>query len=142
MNELIVAETQIIKTEVPRFPGDWSLQETIDKLKRPLPSSLLKTKKMGNKDITYIPWYVVNRILDKYCPGWTWEVKEIKTTEKWLFLTGRLTIVTSEGTIYREATGSEKLDCSSYGDPSSNAESMALRRCCARFGLGLYLYDK
>ncbi|QYO62305.1 hypothetical protein [Leptolyngbya sp. 7M] len=29
-----------------------------------------------------------------------------------------------------------------YGDPSSNAESMAFRRAAARFGLGLYLYSK
>jgi hypothetical protein len=29
-----------------------------------------------------------------------------------------------------------------YGDPSSNAESMAFRRAAARFGLCLNLYDK
>jgi hypothetical protein len=28
-----------------------------------------------------------------------------------------------------------------YGDPSSNAESMAFRRACANFGLGLDLYE-
>lgn len=56
----------------------------------------------------------------------------------------------------REATGTEELkelttDKTTgetitrelaYGDPSSNAESMAFRRAAARFGLGLYLYDK
>jgi hypothetical protein len=47
-----------------------------------------------------------------------------------------------EGIIYREATGQEEGDCGSYGDPSSNAESMALRRAAAKFGLALYLYDK
>ena len=59
-----------------------------------------------------------------------------------LFLVGRLTIPTCKGNIYREATGTEELACSSYGDPSSNAESMAFRRAAARFGLGLYLYKK
>jgi len=29
-----------------------------------------------------------------------------------------------------------------YGDPSSNAESMAFRQATAKFGLGLYLYEK
>ncbi len=29
-----------------------------------------------------------------------------------------------------------------YGDPSSNAESMAFRRAAAKFGLGLYFYSK
>ncbi|WLT40311.1 hypothetical protein NON20_24525 (plasmid) [Synechocystis sp. B12] len=37
----------------------------------------------------------------------------------------------------RQATGTEDIDCNSYGDPSSNAEAMALRRCCAKFGLGV-----
>jgi hypothetical protein len=29
-----------------------------------------------------------------------------------------------------------------YGDPSSNAESMALRRAASKFGLARYLYDE
>ena len=69
-----------------------------------------------------------------------------------IFLTGRLTIPTAEGNVYREATGTEELKRTdretgepielAYGDPSSNAESMALRRAAAKFGLGLYLYNK
>jgi hypothetical protein len=47
-----------------------------------------------------------------------------------------------EGVVYREATGQEEEETTSYGDSSSNAESMALRRAAAKFGLGLYLYDK
>lgn len=65
-----------------------------------------------------------------------------------LFLVGRLTIITTEGHISREATGTELLKQTdgeselAYGDPSSNAESMAFRRAAAKFGLGLYLYSK
>lgn len=66
----------------------------------------------------------------------------METTHERIFLIGRLTIPTSEGKISREASGTELLNCSSYGDPSSNAESMAFRRACAKFGLGLYLYNK
>lgn len=68
-------------------------------------------------------------------------------------MVGRLTIPTSEGNIYREAAGTEELKRHTYdkkleryvdkeiayGDPSSNAESMAFCRCAARFGSGLYL---
>jgi hypothetical protein len=46
---------------------------------------------------------------------------------------------------YREATGTEEEpdeDEKMYGDPSSNAEAMALKRAAAKFGLGLYLYQK
>jgi hypothetical protein len=57
-------------------------------------------------------------------------------------MTVRLTIQCAEGTVYREATGQEDETLDSYGDSSSNAESMALRRASAKFGLGLALYDQ
>ena len=59
-----------------------------------------------------------------------------------LFLIGRLSIPTAEGIIYCEATGTNSLKDTAYGDASSNAESMAFRRAAAKFGLALYLYDK
>ena len=59
-----------------------------------------------------------------------------------LFLVGRLTLVTAEGKVYQEATGTEELECNLFGDPSSNAESMALRRAAAKFGLALDLYKR
>jgi len=111
-------------------------------LSRPIPNSMLRVKEIKGNKITYLPWYVANQILNKYCPGWSWEVTKIETTNDRVFIVGRLTIPTSEGNVYREATGTESLDCSSYGDPSSNAESMSFRRCAAKFGLGLYLYQK
>lgn len=154
----------------PTAPREWTISQIQAALSRPLPRSMLATRQQGGATLTYIPWHVANRILDKYCPGWTWEIQSITTTGDRLFLTGRLTIPTAEGNIYREATGTELLKndkpvlvgekpnrrpvvddlgrpvmeaCElAYGDPSSNAESMAFRRAAARFGLGLYLYDK
>ena len=126
----------------PTAPRQLTLSQIEEILSRPLPNTLLKSKKMGGKEITYIPWYAANRILSKYCPDWTWEITKFEVSSDRIFLIGRLTIPTSEGNVYREATGTERLDCSNYGDPSSNAESMAFRRACAKFGLGLYLYDK
>ena len=119
-----------------------SLSEIEEILSRPLPASLLKTKKLGGRQITYLSWYNAVKILSKYCPHWTWEITKFEISADRVFLVGRLTIPTSEGNVYREATGTERLDCSNYGDPSSNAESMAFRRASAKFGLGLYLYDK
>ena len=93
----------------------------------------------------------MNKVLDKYAIGWSWTITNILTTDDRIFLSGRLTIPTCDGDISREATGTEELKETTrdgeireraYGDPSSNAESMAFRRAAARFGLGLYLYDK
>lgn len=123
-------------------PRQLTLSQIEEILSRPLPASMLRTKTIKGNKITYLSWFDANRILSKYCPGWTWEITKFEISSDRAFLVGRLTIPTSEGNVYREATGTESLDCSSYGDPSSNAESMAFRRACAKFGLGLYLYDK
>lgn len=123
-------------------------------LSRPLPPKILETKKLGGAKITFISWKYLPIILDKYCRGWCWEIRMINTTEDRIFLVGRLTVPSADGLIYREATGTEclkeyKTDTVTgeviereiaYGDPSSNAESMAFRRACSKFGLGLYLY--
>lgn len=97
--------------------------------------------KSGNTKIIFIPWYNAVRYLDNFAPGWCYEVTKIHTDDKRIYVTARITIPCAEGLIYREATGTEVLNTSSWGDPSSNAESMALRRAAAKWGLGLYLYD-
>lgn len=134
----------------PSRPGEWSLSQIERVLSRPLPDNLLKTKTIKGSEIQYIPWHYVNWILSKYAPGFTWEIVRMEFTDSRIFLIGRLTIPTSEGNLYREASGSELLkDVDKngqpkeipYGDPVTNAESQAFRRCAARFGLGLTLYD-
>ncbi|AFY61170.1 hypothetical protein [Synechococcus sp. PCC 6312] len=138
----VVATTTGDQLEPPSAPGQWSLKQIQAALSRPLPQSLLSTRREGGKDLTYISWHCANRILDKYAPGWAWEITKLELADKALFMVGSLSIPCSDGLIVQCASRTESLDCSSYGDPSSNAESMAFRRACARFGLGLYLYDK
>jgi hypothetical protein len=148
--------TQTAQLIPPTSPGEWGIGEIIKALSRPLPDSMLDTRKQGGKQIPYIAWHTANKILDKYAPGWNWSIQKIETTSDRIFVVGRLSIPTAEGLVYREATGTEllkeeyfdkeegyrKIRELAYGDPTSNAESMAFRRAAARFGLGLYLYDK
>lgn len=132
----------------PSGPGEWSMRQIQEVLSRPLPAQLLSTRRQGGKEIPYLAWHTVVKILDKYAPGWSWEICRMGMTGDRLFLVGRLTVPTSDGHICREATGTELLKRNdddgeselAYGDPSSNAESMAFRRAAAKFGLGLYLY--
>ena len=136
----------------PQQPGEWTIAQITAALSRPLPKSITASRKQGGKEITFIPWHQVNRILDKYAIGWSWTIVTMTTTDARIFVTGRLTIPTSGGDVSRDAIGTEELKETNsktgevkeraYGDPSSNAESMAFRRAAARFGLGLYLYDK
>jgi hypothetical protein len=113
-------------------------------LNQPVDKALLKTKRVGKSQITYISWVDYCELLDRRCGlgGWSWDVVTLTTAGDRLFLTGKLTIIGEDGTLTMTATGCESLNCSSYGDPSSNAEAMALRRCCAKFGLSRELWIK
>lgn len=133
-----------------------TLAEIIQRLKDPVSQSLISQKKVGNSTIDYISWFDYCDLLDERVGlgQWQWEVIQMFTSENnkmvngnltpdnRLFITGKLTIFADDRTLSQMATGTEVLSCSSYGDPSSNAESMALRRACAKFGLARYLWDK
>lgn len=139
-------------------------------LSKPIPKKYLETRKQGGALLTYVPWFNVAKLLDKCAPGWQGEITKVHTTSDRLFLSYRLSIHAEEGIFTREAMGTEllkeekevligekphrrplkdefdrpvtELKELAYGDPSSNAESMAFRRAAAKFGLGLYLYER
>ena len=119
------------------------IAEILADLSKPIPSKYLDTRKQGGANLTYLPWYNAVKLLDRVTGGhWDYSVTNVTTTADRIILVARITIHAAEGAFFREGTGTELLDCGSYGDPSSNAESMALRRAAAKFGLGLYLYLK
>jgi Rad52/22 family double-strand break repair protein len=119
-----------------------SIVDIIRDLSKPVESRRLKQRTQGGKQLTYLPWYQIVRYLDHFAPGWSYEVRSITTVGNAVAVCVRITIPCLEGFIYREATGYEPLEVKGYGDPTSNAESMALRRAAAKFGLCLNLYDK
>lgn len=127
-------------------PGERSLAEIITDLSKPIHARHLKQKTKGGRSMDFIPWYYAIGYLDLYAPGWSYEIRQaVWSLEGRLILTVRITIPCAEGIFFREATGTEEEPEEGekmYGDPSSNAESMALRRAAAKFGLGLYLYRK
>jgi hypothetical protein len=123
-----------------------SISDIISDLSKPIKARHLKKKMRGGQVLDFIPWYHAVKYLDLHAPGWSYEVRNtVWNTEGRLVLTVRLSIPCLEGLVHREATGTEEEPEEGermYGDPSSNAESMALRRAAAKFGLGLYLYNK
>ena len=119
-----------------------SIRDIVKDLSKPVAKRHLRTRKQGGKELTYISWYDAVKYLDHYAPGWNYEVRSMNSVGGKLILTIRLSVPCLEGVVYREATGQEEEETTSYGDSSSNAESMALRRAAAKVGLGLYLYDK
>jgi hypothetical protein len=126
----------------PRPEHGRPIADIITDLSKPLPERFIQTRKQGNADLSYIPWHTAVKFLELYAPGWSYSISSINQIDTMLVLVARIKVPCAEGLVYREATGFEQVSTKGYGDPASNAESMALRRAAAKFGLGLYLYDK
>jgi hypothetical protein len=120
-------------------------QKTIDQIQvelaKPYPSRV-RTKRMGGKTISYYPWYEASSIFNAVTGG-KWDYKIVKQghNDKGKYeMTVGVTVYAADGTFYREGTGSEDSTTDSYGDPQSNAESMAIRRAFTKFQFGIHLY--
>ncbi|RDX84500.1 DNA repair RAD52-like protein 1, mitochondrial, partial [Mucuna pruriens] len=121
------------------------LSEILKELNKKVPDSLVKTRlEKDGFPIRYIPWHVVNRVLNLHAPEWSGEVRNItySADAKSVSVVYRVTLYGTDAEIFRESTGTASVDDTSYGDPVQKAEAMAFRRACARFGLGLHLYHE
>lgn len=135
-------ENDSLDVQLNHDEGLRSIRDIVKDLTKPVAKRHLRTRKQGGREILYLSWHDAIKYLDHYAPGWCYEVRSMNTVGGKLILTVRLSVPSAEGIVYREATGQEDEDLDAYGDSSSNAESMALRRAAAKFGLGLYLYDQ
>ncbi len=124
--------------------------EILEDFSKPIPSRFIKKKPVFSRrqgklvktgEVDYVSWSTYIRLLEYYAPGYDWEVRVQYLGERTV-VEGKLTIKAAEGEFIREATGQEDSEVDGYGDPVSNAEASALRRACAKFGLGLHLWDK
>ena len=130
--------------------GRRPLGDILKDFRQPIRPRHLESKPDGDGgELTFCPWYRVARYVDHYTKGhWSKDV-EVTTTSRRIFVTVTLTIDAADATVSRSATGTDTLfkveggekKPIPYGDPSSNAESMAFRRAAANFGLGLGLYE-
>lgn len=123
-------------------PGLRSIQQIIADLSKPVAPRHLKQRQQGGKTLSYIPWYNAVKYLDLHAPGWTYEIRSVTQVGENLVMTVRISVPCLEGIVFRESSALEPLSGTGYGDASTNAESAALRRAAAKFGLCLNLYDK
>ncbi|XP_028800405.1 DNA repair RAD52-like protein 1, mitochondrial [Neltuma alba] len=121
------------------------LSEILKELNKKVPDSLIKTRvEKDGFPVKYIPWHVVNRVMNLHATEWSGEVRNISYSAdgKTVSVVYRVTLYGTDAEIYRESTGTAAIDDTNFGDPVQKAEAMAFRRACARFGLGLYLYHE
>jgi hypothetical protein len=140
--ELTGSRNESAETEEKSKPGLRSIREIIKDLSKPIAQKHLRKRRQGGKEIIYLAWHDAVKYLDHFAPGWCYEIRSIDSVSGKLIMIVRLSIPSLEGVVYREATGQEDEDLETYGNSSSNSESMALRRAASKFGLGLYLYDQ
>jgi hypothetical protein len=120
-----------------------SIKDIIADLSKPVNPQRLKQRQQGGRTLDYLPWYQAVRYLDNYAPGWRYEIRSVGQIGDNLVMTVRVIIPCLEGEVWREASALEVIeDPKRYGDAATNAESAALRRAAAKFGLCLYLYDR
>ena len=117
------------------------IAEILSDLSQSIPSRFISTRRQGGAQIQYISWVNITKLLEYYAPGYDWNISITYTGDR-IYCIGKLTIKAAEGDFVREATGNEMADTDKFGDPSSNAEAMALRRAAAKFGLGRQLWEK
>ena len=113
--------------------------EILTDLRKPISPRFIKTKSINGRKIKFVSWYELNRLMDYFAPGFEFSATTSFDGTK-VCVVGQLTIKASEGDFTRSATGNENSNLEAYGDPYSNAEAQAFRRCCARWGLGLHLW--
>ncbi|XP_002510777.3 DNA repair RAD52-like protein 1, mitochondrial isoform X1 [Ricinus communis] len=130
--------------DIPTSGISRPLSEILKQLHKKVPDSLVRQRLEDGCSVKYIPWHIVNRIMNLHAPEWSGEVRNITYSPdgKSVSVVYRVTLYGTDAEIYRESSGTASVDHSGYGDAVQKAEAMAFRRACARFGLGLHLYHE
>jgi hypothetical protein len=114
-------------------------EEILVALSEPLPESVIK-QRVGWKDasgqehlVDYIEWYTAADILDRVCPDWSHEIRDIKVIGELVAVTAAITIkgVTRCGVGVGSALDERGI---------KRAEHDALKRAAIKFGLARELY--
>lgn len=134
-----------------------TLAEILERLSRPIDRSLFQVKKKGGSKIDYVAWYDLADLLDTHAPGWEYKVqpqcyphhwikekngKQLEQHGLMIVCKASITIHGSDGSLTREAIGYQDPEEAYIGDEATNAEATALRRTCAKLGLGRDMWRK
>ncbi|MGK7951554.1 MAG: hypothetical protein AB4368_22900 [Xenococcaceae cyanobacterium] len=128
-----------------------SIADILADFSKPIPARLVSKKPVFSRqngkltktgEVNYVSWSNYIKLLDYFAPGFDWEIRTHYLHNQIVVVEGRLTIKAEEGDFIREATGYEEIGNDGYGNAVNNAEASALRRCCAKFQLGLQFWHK
>lgn len=112
--------------------------EILKQLSERMPDDLIKTRKQGGTELSYIEWFTAAEQLDKIAVDWEDDIESVTIVDNKLIIVVGITI---RG-VRRANVGIEDLTTDSYGDVASNAFAMAFKRAAALFGIARHLYKK
>ena len=120
------------------------LNEILERLRQPVPPELISYKTIKGNRIDYISWVNLADLLDERAgiDGWSWRLVDQQQIGNRLTQVWELTIIGSDRSISRQASGDENVDFDAYGTPATNTEAQCLRRCASKYGLGRNLWRK
>jgi hypothetical protein len=115
--------------------------DTIADLHKPIPDEYICSKSLKGEKIIFLDWHTTNMILDYVAPNWEVSLDYGQIGDR-AIVKAKITLYCEDGCFSRESIGSDDTEDKYFGGFMPDAESQAMRRAAARFGLGLYLYDK
>ncbi|PIA47064.1 hypothetical protein AQUCO_01400042v1 [Aquilegia coerulea] len=137
-------EVEANDSDVPIHGISRPLSHILKDLTQKIPDSYIKVRVEDGFSMKYVPWHIVNWMMNTHAPEWSGEVRSITYSPdgKSVSVVYRVTIYGIDAEIYRESSGTASCSDTKFGDPVQKAEAMAFRRACARLGLGLHLYHE
>lgn len=126
-------------------PSDLTLREMLEALAQPLPAHLIKTKNTGDYQAEYVNVTDLKDLADQRIGSGSWEtfIEEAFQASEQFILIVKITVTGSDGkSCSHIGTGFEFIEDIKYGDTSSNAYAMGIKRCFESFGLGRQLWRK
>ena len=103
------------------------LTEILERLRQPVPQKLISYKVIKGKRIYFISWVILADLLDERAglDGWSWRLVDQQQIGNRLTQVWELTIIGSDRSISRQASGDESVDLEAYGTPATNVRHCA-----------------
>ncbi len=147
---MVVEELDAAQNITPA--GQRSADEILDLLGRRFRPEVVQTRKIGGRQVSYLPVSAVTERLNKACNSWNFRIvsrdRELMQLNRWNEATRRseprevqVSIVVGELTIpelgTRQAIGVQALDDGSGEDLIKGAASDSLKKCASLFGVSV-----
>jgi len=133
----------IDRENLPKI-SDRSAEDILEFLGKPFRPELIKSRRIGGRDVCYLPIAAVTERLNKAAGNWTWRVVSVTTESMPLTRKGEtvdVPVVTVIGSLeipglgVREGVGTHP--CEGTEDAAKSAASDALKRAASLFGVPL-----